>query len=338
MADLSYLEIDGEKLTIVDPVASKKISELEEAIKPKETTTPIDKGGTGATTAKGAEYNIIGSMEESTAEITDDTPIIVKRENPNNTDGVTMWKKASLLWNYIKNKADSFYAKSSHVHDNATTSTSGFMSSDEKKKLAGIADGANKYTLPTASSSTKGGAKIGYTQSGKKYPVQLDNEKMYVEVPWSDTTYQEATQSNSGLMSADDKKSLSKYENALGTVTGKTDSLEVDDSNILATSKALRKVTESLIANTIKTKIVTGTTASGGNFSEPIPYPEGFNVNNTFVLSVKASFMDIYLGLGYQTGISNYPICTAIRPDGIVVLGDGTAANVPVEILIARFD
>ena len=32
---------------------------------------------------------------------------------------------------------------------------------------------------------------------------------------------------------------LTKYENALGSVTGKTDSLEVDNANILATSKAV---------------------------------------------------------------------------------------------------
>lgn len=35
------------------------------------------------------------------------------------------------------------------------------------------------------------------------------------------------------------QEKLTKYENALGSVTGKTDSLKVNDSNILATSKAV---------------------------------------------------------------------------------------------------
>ena len=35
------------------------------------------------------------------------------------------------------------------------------MSKEDKTKLNGIASGANKYVLPTASASTLGGVKIG---------------------------------------------------------------------------------------------------------------------------------------------------------------------------------
>ena len=45
----------------------------------------------------------------------------------------------------------------------ATTSANGLMSSADKSKLDGIAAGANKYTLPTASSSTLGGVKTTST-------------------------------------------------------------------------------------------------------------------------------------------------------------------------------
>lgn len=61
------------------------------------------------------------------------------------------------------------------------------MTSTEKSKLSGIAQNANNYSLPLMSSSTRGGAKIGYSQNGKNYPVQLSNEQMYVNVPWTDT-------------------------------------------------------------------------------------------------------------------------------------------------------
>ena len=47
----------------------------------------------------------------------------------------------------------------------------------------------NNYSLPLAANGTRGGVQIGYTQSGKNYPVQLSGEKMYVNVPWTDTTY-----------------------------------------------------------------------------------------------------------------------------------------------------
>lgn len=46
-------------------------------------------------------------------------------------------------------------------YSNATTSADGLMSSADKTKLDGVATSANNYTLPTASSSTLGGIKIG---------------------------------------------------------------------------------------------------------------------------------------------------------------------------------
>lgn len=47
------------------------------------------------------------------------------------------------------------------TYDVATTSKDGLLSSSDKSKLDGIATGANNYSLPTASSSTLGGVKIG---------------------------------------------------------------------------------------------------------------------------------------------------------------------------------
>ena len=74
------------------------------------------------------------------------------------------------------------------TYGNATTTTSGLMSSSDKSKLDGIASGANNYTLPVASSTALGGVKIGYTTTNKNYAVQLDSSnKMFVNVPWTDT-------------------------------------------------------------------------------------------------------------------------------------------------------
>jgi len=47
----------------------------------------------------------------------------------------------------------------------------------------------NNYSLPVASSSNLGGIKIGYSESNKNYPVELDgSNKAYVNVPWTDTS------------------------------------------------------------------------------------------------------------------------------------------------------
>lgn len=95
--------------------------------------------------------------------------------------------------------------------DAATSTKAGIMKSTDKVKLDGIADNANNYSLPTASSTIKGGITLGYSQNGKNYPVMLDStDKAYVNVPWIDTntTYSLATSTNDGIMSASDKSKL----------------------------------------------------------------------------------------------------------------------------------
>ena len=45
------------------------------------------------------------------------------------------------------------------------------------------------YVLPVATTSALGGIKIGYTEVGKNYPLELTNEQAFVNVPWTDTVY-----------------------------------------------------------------------------------------------------------------------------------------------------
>lgn len=66
-------------------------------------------------------------------------------------------------------------------------------------------------SIPQASSSALGGIKIGYSDNGRNYAVELDSSgKAYVNVPWTDTntTYNAATASTNGLMSSSDKSKL----------------------------------------------------------------------------------------------------------------------------------
>ena len=56
-----------------------------------------------------------------------------------------------------------------------------------KADITGLGIPAQDTTYSTATSSTLGLVKIGYTTNGKNYPVQLSNEQMYVNVPWTDT-------------------------------------------------------------------------------------------------------------------------------------------------------
>ena len=48
-----------------------------------------------------------------------------------------------------------------------------------------VAFSGSTYVLPLAADGTRGGVQIGYTENAKNYPVELDSEKMFVNVPWT---------------------------------------------------------------------------------------------------------------------------------------------------------
>lgn len=72
-------------------------------------------------------------------------------------------------------------------------------------KLNGIAANANNYALPLASSSTRGGIKIGYSESSNNRAVKLSSEKAYVNIP-------NASSSSPGLMTSSDKSKLDNLD------------------------------------------------------------------------------------------------------------------------------
>lgn len=115
----------------------------------------------------------------------------------------------------------------------------------EKSKLAGIAANANNYSLPTASSSTLGGIKVGQNltigsdgtlnavQGAYELPTASTSVLGGVKVgnnlsisngvlSAKDTTYSAATQTANGLLSSDDKKKLDAFSTA-DTYAKKTD-------------------------------------------------------------------------------------------------------------------
>ena len=106
----------------------------------------------------------------------------------------------------------------------------GYASSGKNYAVALDADGKmyvnipwtdTVYTLPVATTTVRGGVKVGAVRStavttnaasstdGRYYMVERDSaEKLFVNIPWQNTTYGLATQSANGLMSAADKMKL----------------------------------------------------------------------------------------------------------------------------------
>ncbi len=66
-----------------------------------------------------------------------------------------------LYYVYADDDTGSYVSKSTFIGDAASTEVDGLMSAADKTKLNGIAENANNYTLPVATSSALGGVKSG---------------------------------------------------------------------------------------------------------------------------------------------------------------------------------
>ena len=63
-----------------------------------------------------------------------------------------------------------------------------------------------------ANNDTPGVIRLGYTQNDKNYPLQINESgQAFVNVPWSGSTYNNATQTADGLMSKEDKIKLDGF-------------------------------------------------------------------------------------------------------------------------------
>lgn len=129
----------------------------------------------------------------------------------------------------------------------------------EKTKLAGIEEGANKYTLPTAAKDTLGGVKTTSTvTSASGYTAS----PIISGVPYyKDTTYAVATTSANGLMSASDKTKLN------GIDTG----AEVNVIETVKVNGTAQTVSGKAVDITVPTKTSSLTNDSGYITSDDVP-------------------------------------------------------------------
>jgi hypothetical protein len=118
-------------------------------------------------------------------------------------------------------------------HEGALTITEAQISDLGTYSTAtGVEDNANNYSLPAAASNTRGGVKIGYSENGKNYPVELSSEQMFVNVPWTDT--------NTTYTVGDGGLTQNNFTDALKTkLDGISTSADVTDATTVAAAGAL---------------------------------------------------------------------------------------------------
>lgn len=117
---------------------------------------PVSKGGTGASSAKAARYNLFNGMGFESPVVSDNYPIVMAYVAPSTANGAVYRLKASQLWEYIKTKASAVFAAKTHTHSYAGSSTAG-----------GAADSAKKWDTPrkiTLAGAVNGSAALDGSQ------------------------------------------------------------------------------------------------------------------------------------------------------------------------------
>lgn len=110
-------------------------------------TLPIANGGTGATTAIGAEYNILNQVADIDTTVNGDRKIALCNQTKSASNGVFRWLKLSNVWTWIKGLLSSesgvnISGSSASCTGNAATATALASGGADRTKLDGIAAGA----------------------------------------------------------------------------------------------------------------------------------------------------------------------------------------------------
>ena len=216
----------------------------------------------------------------------------------------------------------------------------------------GGTSGTVTLNLDEATSSALGGVKIGYTESGKNYPVELSSGKMFVNVPWVDTNTDTNTTytAGTGLSLAGTQfnvSGLTVTELAGGSLQTSGESFSNDDTSLMTSAAIEDKILSYGYSTTTGDilGVTAGTGLSGGGTSGTVTLNvSGITVaqfsgsavqissesfaNNDTSLMTSAAIEDKILSYGYTTDVGDITGVTA----GTGLSGGGSSGAVSLSV------
>lgn len=164
-------------------------------------------------------------------------------------------------------------------------------------KINGVSLGSNPkftdtiYTLPAATTGALGGIKIGYTQTGKNYPVQLDsNSDAFVNVPWTDAD----TKNTAGSTNNTSKLFL------IGATSQVDNSVTYSHSSVYETNGALTAASVSAATVAASSSMTVGgksvATEEYVNSHSSVPFVYSATTNNPSASGSNAKTTAFYIG------------------------------------------
>lgn len=221
-------------------------------------TVPINKGGTGETSANSAINTLLSAMNTSaaTGQITDDMRIATTKAD--GSDDTTWYgRKVSYLWNYIKSKADNAYSSVSHTH-----------------KAGDITSG----TLPV----NRGGT--GRTTFAKN-AVLVGNDNSDINA----VTNLSVSQGGTGVSSFTDNSAIISGSTTTGAFTTRA------ITNNTSTAGAISASTNLVTMNTLKNALNRTTSVAAADTNYTTVMARGISLSNTISTPKNGAILGVYL-------------------------------------------
>lgn len=236
---------------------------------------------------------------------------------------------AEAIENLQENKADKLIV---------TTSADGLMSSSDKTKLDGIATGATAvnestvsgwgftkntgtFSLPSGWTFDSDKIKGTYTTISKTSGITMSVGAYSAGYYWDFISLSNSNSGNSINITANGIEKGNKTVNWPSSTADTTFATQ-EDINNLKTSLNDLKINEVTVRST------------GGGFSDVVPYPEGFNKDNCYVVSIKIILSAGDYRSGDGTTGNTDRVFARLSSDGIAVYNStSTVFNVKVALL-----
>ena len=239
------------------------------------------------------------------------------------------------------------------TYNDATQSARGLMTAADKKKLDGIASGANAYSHPSATAYTSGLYKITTNNLGHVTAATAvtKSDITALGIPGQDTntTYNDATQSAHGLMSAADKKKLDGIASGANKITvdssmsaGSTN--PVQNKVVKAELDKKMNIEATALTNEDLNKITTYGFYYGGGSNSVTNKPAGIDAFGLHVyrsaggyviqeltggnINERSKYIRQYAAGGVWTSWTTEAIFSNTPVDGRIVVTDGTEGKV----------
>lgn len=181
------------------------------------TIRPIEGGGTAASTANGAQYNLLKDMQIGTSKISDDDYFVGALNSPSAAGGMVFRKQFSVMWDWIASKIRSVFG---FTEDNK-------LPVDKVENLPTMHYCIMKYTLKDATSGqillnlidpsstyiTSMEKLDGEDLDGSLYLNNLIMNARLVQILDSGSTQYDARYGACSIVSASSRKMTVKYDN-----------------------------------------------------------------------------------------------------------------------------